>query len=40
MEIFDLNIKEFEREIKNLVKKFTPEELLQELIACGLNKKG
>ena len=35
MDIFDLSIEEFEKEMKKLVNEFTPEELLQQLKECG-----
>lgn len=36
MDIFDLSIDDFKKEIKKLVDEYTPEELLNELIECGL----
>lgn len=36
MDIFDLDIKDFEKEIDNFLKGYTPEELLEELKQCGL----
>lgn len=36
MDIFDLSIDDFKKEIKKLVDKYTPEELLNKLIECGL----
>lgn len=36
MDIFDLSIDDFKKEIKKLVDEYTPEELFQELIECGL----
>lgn len=36
MDIFDLPIEEFEKELDKIFSNITPEELLQELIECGL----
>lgn len=36
MDIFDLSVDDFKKEIKNLVDEYSPEELLNELIECGL----
>lgn len=36
MDIFDLSIDDFKKEIKKLVDEYTPEELLNELIEYGL----
>ena len=36
MDIFDVSIDDFKKEIKKLVDEYTPEELLNELIECGL----
>lgn len=36
MDMFDLSIKEFKKEMKKIVDKYTPEELLQKLKECGL----
>lgn len=36
MDIFDLSIDDFKKEIKKLVDEYTAEELLNELIECGL----
>lgn len=35
MDIFDLSIEEFEKEMKVLVESCTPEELLEQLKECG-----
>ena len=36
MDIFDLPIEEFEKELNKIFSNITPEKLLQELIECGL----
>ena len=36
MDLFNLPIDEFEKEINKIFSNITPEELLQELIECGL----
>lgn len=36
MNIFDLPLEEFEKELDKLISSYTKEELLQELIKCGL----
>ena len=36
VDIFDLSIEEFKKEIQNLINTYTPEELLEELKECGL----
>lgn len=39
MDIFSLPIDEFEQELDKMLKNISPEELLQELIKCGLEVK-
>lgn len=36
MDIFDLSVDDFKKEMKKLVDEYTPEELLQQLKECGL----
>ena len=36
MDLFDLSIEEFKKEMSKFIKNMTKEELLQELIECGL----
>ena len=36
MDIFDLPIEEFKKELNKIFSNITPKELLQELIECGL----
>ena len=36
MDIFDLPIEEFEKELNKIFSNITPKELLQKLIECGL----
>lgn len=38
MDIFDLNMNDFKKEIKKLVNSYKPEELLEELKECGYQK--
>lgn len=35
MEVFDLSIDNFRKEMQKLVNEYTPKELLQELRKCG-----
>ena len=35
MDIFDLSVDDFKKEMKKLVDEYTPEELLQQLKDCG-----
>lgn len=35
MDIFDLSVDDFKKEMKKLVDEYTPEELLQQLKECG-----
>ena len=36
MDIFNLTIEEIEQELDKILSKYTPKELLNELIKCGL----
>lgn len=36
MDIFSLTVEEIEQELDKMLSKYTPEELLNELIECGL----
>ena len=36
MDIFNLTVEEIEQELDKMLSKYTPEELLNELIECGL----
>lgn len=38
MDIFDLSIEEAQKEMEELLSKYTPEELLNELKECGLEE--
>ena len=35
MDIFDLDIEDFEKEIEKFINSYTPEELFEELKECG-----